>query len=146
MAVPAGEPPTRPAHEAAHAPVACPCCFHRTLERRADFEICPECGWEDDGQDDEDAHLVRGGPNGRLSLARARLDYLEEAAGESGASLAHGGEGLWRSEARRQVPDEVGRGSGRPPDARGVPDGAPSVRETVGPEDDACGTRGREPR
>jgi hypothetical protein len=27
----------------------------------------PVCFWEDDGQDDHDADLVRGGPNGALS-------------------------------------------------------------------------------
>ncbi|MFF7688562.1 CPCC family cysteine-rich protein [Streptomyces syringium] len=54
---------------------ACHCCFQLTLEERANFEICPECGWEDDGQDDADAHFVRGGPNGRLSLEQAQLDY-----------------------------------------------------------------------
>ncbi|MFE5723843.1 CPCC family cysteine-rich protein [Streptomyces erythrochromogenes] len=87
--------------------VPCPCCFRRTLTRRADFEICPECGWEDDGQDDADAHFVRGGPNGRLSLAQARLDYLEEVAEESEESMAHGGDGLWISEARRRLSDDV---------------------------------------
>ncbi|MFF3862406.1 CPCC family cysteine-rich protein [Streptomyces sp. NPDC002209] len=87
--------------------VACPCCFQRTLQKRADFEICPECGWEDDGQDDADAHFVRGGPNGRLSLAQARLDYLEEAAEERDESLTRGGEGLWRSEAQNRLRDTV---------------------------------------
>ncbi|MET8346748.1 CPCC family cysteine-rich protein [Streptomyces microflavus] len=85
--------------------IACPCCYRRTLERWADFEICPECGWEDDGQDDADAHIVRGGPNGRLSLRQARLDYLEEAAEGRDVSMTRGGEGLWLSQARRQVPD-----------------------------------------
>ncbi|WP_449485764.1 CPCC family cysteine-rich protein [Streptomyces avidinii] len=85
--------------------VACPCCFQRTLRTRADFEICAECGWEDDGQDDADAHFVRGGPNGRLSLTQARLDYREEVAQESRESLTRGGEGLWSSEARRRIPD-----------------------------------------
>ncbi len=28
--------------------------------------------WEDDGQDGHDADVVRGGPNGRLSLIVAR--------------------------------------------------------------------------
>ncbi|MGW8883909.1 CPCC family cysteine-rich protein [Streptomyces sp. NPDC055749] len=57
------------------ADIACPCCFQQTLEERANFEICPECGWEDDGQDDADAHIVRGGPNGGLSLTQARLHF-----------------------------------------------------------------------
>ncbi|MCX5417150.1 CPCC family cysteine-rich protein [Streptomyces sp. NBC_00059] len=84
--------------------VACPCCFQKTLKERADFEICPECGWEDDGQDDSDAHIVRGGPNGRLSLRQARLEYLEDAAEGCDESMTRGGEGLWISEARRQMP------------------------------------------
>ncbi|MEV6582628.1 CPCC family cysteine-rich protein [Streptomyces sp. NPDC051582] len=95
--------PTSPADGAENGLIACPCCFRRTLEERANFEICPECGWEDDGQDDADAHIVRGGPNGRLSLAQARLDHQEEVGRDE--SMARGGEGLWLSEARRQVPD-----------------------------------------
>ena len=31
--------------------------------------------WEDDGQDDPHADKVRGGPNGRLSLAQGRLNF-----------------------------------------------------------------------
>ncbi|GAA4887892.1 CPCC family cysteine-rich protein [Streptomyces coeruleoprunus] len=98
------EPPTRPANDAASDLIACPCCFQRTLEERANFEVCPECGWEDDGQDDVDAHIVRGGPNGRLSLAQARLDYLKEVVEGIDESMTRGGEGLWLSEARRKVP------------------------------------------
>ena len=53
---------------------ACPCCGHRTLAERAGFEICSVCFWEDDGQDDVDAHVDRGGPNrGTLWLARANF-------------------------------------------------------------------------
>jgi hypothetical protein len=53
----------------------CPCCRHRTLVERGAFEMCPVCWWEDDGQDDEDADVVRGGPNGVLSLSAARENY-----------------------------------------------------------------------
>ncbi len=56
-------------------PVACPCCGFLTLGERGGFEICPVCFWEDDGQDDADAALVRGGPNGSLSLEQARTNY-----------------------------------------------------------------------
>jgi hypothetical protein len=57
-------------------PYRCPCCHHVTLCERGGFEICPVCYWEDDGQDDEDADTVRGGPNGALSLTQARENYL----------------------------------------------------------------------
>ena len=54
----------------------CPCCGHRTLDERGAYEICTECKWEDDGQDDHDSSVVRGGPNGRLSLDAARAQYV----------------------------------------------------------------------
>jgi len=53
----------------------CPCCQFKTLYGRGGFEICPVCWWEDDGQDDHDAEVVRGGPNGSLSLAAARKNF-----------------------------------------------------------------------
>jgi len=53
----------------------CPCCYHLTLLERGGFEICPICYWEDDGQDEPDAAVVRGGPNGTLSLSQARANY-----------------------------------------------------------------------
>ena len=55
---------------------SCPCCGYATLSERAEFLICQVCFWEDDGQDDEDASDVRGGPNGGLSLDDARRNYL----------------------------------------------------------------------
>ena len=39
------------------------------------YEICPVCYWEDDGQGDDDAEIVRGGPNGSLSLTVARQNF-----------------------------------------------------------------------
>jgi hypothetical protein len=54
---------------------ACPCCRAATLQERGSFEVCPTCWWEDDGQDDGDADLVRGGPNGALSLTQARANF-----------------------------------------------------------------------
>jgi hypothetical protein len=59
-------------------PYSCPCCGHRALDERGAYEICGRCGWEDDGQDDHDSHVARGGPNGRLSLDDARRRYTEE--------------------------------------------------------------------
>ena len=58
-------------------PLRCPCCGCKTLGARGDFEICPVCFWEDDGQDDHDADVVRGGPNGGLSLTQARANYRQ---------------------------------------------------------------------
>ena len=54
---------------------ACPCCGNLTLPERGGFDICPVCFWEDDGQDNQDADVVRGGPNYALSLAAARENY-----------------------------------------------------------------------
>jgi hypothetical protein len=55
----------------------CPCCRFKTLRGRGQDEICPVCFWEDDGQDDHDADEVRGGPNGTLSLSKARDNFAE---------------------------------------------------------------------
>jgi hypothetical protein len=53
----------------------CPCCGCRTLDERGGYDICPVCFWEDDGQHEHDADMVRGGPNGGLSLTQARSNY-----------------------------------------------------------------------
>lgn len=63
-------------------PYACPCCGFVTLPERGGYEICPVCFWEDDGQDDHDADEVRGGPNGLLSLAKARRNYRKVGASD----------------------------------------------------------------
>ena len=49
----------------------CPCCHFRTLSERGGFDVCPVCFWEDDGQDDHDADVIRGGPNSALSLMQS---------------------------------------------------------------------------
>ncbi|MFE5734367.1 CPCC family cysteine-rich protein [Streptomyces sp. NPDC056528] len=56
-------------------PYVCPCCGYLTLGERGAFEICDVCFWEDDGQDEHDADVIRGGPNGALSLTQARVNY-----------------------------------------------------------------------
>jgi hypothetical protein len=56
-------------------PHACPCCGDLTLGERGGFEICSVCFWEDDGQDEHDADIVRGGPNGASSLSAARRNF-----------------------------------------------------------------------
>ena len=56
-------------------PLRCPCCLCKTLHIRGEYDICPVCFWEDDGQDEDDADEVCGGPNGDLSLTQARENY-----------------------------------------------------------------------
>lgn len=61
---------------ASEGPYSCPCCGNRTLAERGNFEICEVCYWEDDGQDDHDAAMIRPcSPNGALSLAQARENF-----------------------------------------------------------------------
>ncbi len=62
-------------HKPPFLPLRCPCCLCLTLSERDSFDICPVCFWEDDGQDDHDADVVRGGPNGSLSLTSARANF-----------------------------------------------------------------------
>ena len=57
-------------------PNACPCCGYATLDARGEYDICTVCWWEDDGQDNDDANVVRGGPNSNVSLTRARINFL----------------------------------------------------------------------
>ena len=55
----------------------CPCCGFKTLKGRGQFEVCPVCFWEDDGQDESESSEVRGGPNGALSLRQAQLNFFQ---------------------------------------------------------------------
>lgn len=56
---------------------ACPCCGYPTLAQLDSYQICELCSWEDDGQGDEDADEVYGGPNSDYSLAEARKNFLQ---------------------------------------------------------------------
>ncbi|TNY37040.1 hypothetical protein EIO00_10465 [Thermomonospora catenispora] len=58
-------------------PCPCPCRGYLTLTARGDHEICDVRFREDDGQDEHDADIVRGGPNGGLSLTQARRNVAE---------------------------------------------------------------------
>lgn len=53
----------------------CPCCKFKTLRGRGQYEICPVCFWNDDGQDEGEAHEVWGGPNRKLSLRQAQTNF-----------------------------------------------------------------------
>jgi len=46
-----------------------------TLDGRANYEICYLCWWEDDGQDDDSATLIFGGPTHDYSLRDARANF-----------------------------------------------------------------------
>jgi hypothetical protein len=80
----------------------CPCCHCLTLQDRGGYEICPMCFWEDDGQDDHDADEVRGGPNGSLSLTRARHNFRAVRHFRSGTP--HARSTSHRSRARNYCP------------------------------------------
>lgn len=63
----------------------CPCCAYPTINGRAAYDICPLCGWEDDGQDDEERgpsgaprpNAIAAGPNHGYSLAEARENFAQ---------------------------------------------------------------------
>lgn len=52
----------------------CPGCGYPTLSERGGWEICAICNWEDDNQDDSEAHEIWGGPNANLSLTENRIN------------------------------------------------------------------------
>ncbi|MBX9844927.1 MAG: hypothetical protein K2Z80_24260 [Xanthobacteraceae bacterium] len=92
--------PTKVSISREHEPVPtyrCPCCRSLTLHGRGGFEMCPVCWWEDDGQDDHDAQVARGGPNGTISLAEARENYRRFGASEA----------LYADRVRKPRPEET---------------------------------------
>jgi hypothetical protein len=63
--------------EADDHPYLVPVVTHVTVDEWGGSDIGPVCFWEDDGQDDQDADVVRDGPISSLSLAQARKNYLQ---------------------------------------------------------------------
>ncbi|MFI8516855.1 CPCC family cysteine-rich protein [Streptomyces sp. NPDC085481] len=61
--------------------VPCICCGYLTLTARGYFEICPVCGWEDDGLDYSDPDEYIGGPN-HVTLREARENFAAFGASE----------------------------------------------------------------
>ena len=52
----------------------CPCCGHRTLPSRGEYDICPVCFWEDDPdcRTPDEPNDCNG-----ISLTEARRNYRE---------------------------------------------------------------------
>jgi len=63
--------------------IRCMCCGYKTLGAPASMGLCPVCWWDDDGQDDSDAYVVRNTANGSLSLAQARQNYQQIGASDA---------------------------------------------------------------
>lgn len=64
----------------------CPVCRKYYFSTKGSYEICEECGWEDDPVQDE-IHNYEGGAN-QLSVNEARLEYVMMSSGEFGAKAA----------------------------------------------------------
>jgi hypothetical protein len=54
----------------------CMCCALPTLPNESIFEICPLCGWQDDGVQNDDPDFD-GGAN-KLSLNKYRQKWIED--------------------------------------------------------------------
>ncbi|QEE48998.1 hypothetical protein FUA48_05205 [Flavobacterium alkalisoli] len=56
--------------------ISCPVCGYLTLKQRCAYDICWLCFWEDDGTDNFDSEIAKGGPNGNMTLSEARTIFL----------------------------------------------------------------------
>jgi hypothetical protein len=81
----------------------CPCCGYPTLSERGGYDICPICYWEDDGQDDETADPVLGGPNSDYSLTEARRNFIDGGTQYRASADAYADEMATAVERRRIV-------------------------------------------
>lgn len=50
----------------------CPCCGEKTLSTRGEYDICSNCGWEDDGIEEEKKY---SNPN-HMTLEQGKENYL----------------------------------------------------------------------
>jgi hypothetical protein len=71
--------------------IACACCGFRTLSDKSESGLCPVCYWDNDMDEPE-----RGGPNNLVSLAEAKLNFVEIGASDL----------LWIGEVRPPLPEE----------------------------------------
>jgi hypothetical protein len=56
-----------------------PICKYLTLHQRGKYEICPVCGWEDEGDEAyKDPSASTDGPNGNMSLDEARKNFKSQ--------------------------------------------------------------------
>lgn len=58
----------------------CLVCGKRTIAARGEWDICSECGWEDEPNFDGDENEISGGPNGHYSISSYREEYLKKKA------------------------------------------------------------------
>ena len=54
--------------------ISCPVCGRYIFDEADDFDICDNCGWENDGVQQRD-HNYAGGAN-ELSVNEARIEYF----------------------------------------------------------------------
>ncbi|SFF40154.1 Cysteine-rich CPCC [Paenibacillus algorifonticola] len=52
--------------------LTCPCCEYQTLLKKGEYDICPVCFWEDDGNIDPQYY---SSPN-RMTLVQARENFI----------------------------------------------------------------------
>ena len=50
----------------------CPCCGNKTLSTRGEYDICPICKWEDDGNEVDDAYSSVN----HMTLKEGKNNYL----------------------------------------------------------------------
>jgi hypothetical protein len=55
----------------------CPCCGELTITERGNWEICANCGWEDDPVQSENENYVGGANKISLLMAKEKLEYLK---------------------------------------------------------------------
>jgi hypothetical protein len=56
--------------------IICPCCNYKTISEKGNYEICPVCFWEDDGNDDE----FKYSQVNHMTLKEAKDNFKEKGA------------------------------------------------------------------